>query len=154
MTRPRAVRAAAIAAAVVAFLAVSLVVAQWLAADGDERARVEELLRAQVRGDVRAMERALGGRCDDTFGACRKELAALAARFGRGEEADVEIVRLDSATAHALGAETGPTRVVWQPEGGLTTVQCVTVRRTGSFLTGPRVTLLRLSPPIGREASC
>jgi hypothetical protein len=77
----------------------------------------------------------------------------LAARAG----ADVEIVRYDSATSRALGAETGPTRVVWRLAGradSLPTVQCVTVRRTGTFLTGPRVRLLALSAPIDRETSC
>lgn len=43
-------RRVAIAAAVVLFLAVSLVVARWLQADADERAKVERLLREQVRG--------------------------------------------------------------------------------------------------------
>ena len=66
----------------------------------------------------------------------------------------LEIVRYDSTTAHALGAATGPTRVVWQLAGTLPTVQCVEIRRTGNALTGPGVTLLSLSAPIGREASC
>ena len=66
----------------------------------------------------------------------------------------MEIVRYDSQTAHALGAADGPTRVVWQREGLLPTVQCVGVRRTGTALTGPGVTLVSLSAPIEREASC
>jgi hypothetical protein len=150
VTRGRVARRAAIAVAVLAFAAVSLVVARWLAADSSERSKVERLLRAQVRGDAAAMAGELGD-CD---AACRARLRRLADRLGRGPRADLEIVRYDSPTAHALGAQTAPTRVVWQPAGGLTTVQCVLVRRTGSVLTGPRVTLLRLSEPIGREASC
>jgi hypothetical protein len=141
------VRAAAIGAAAVLFLAISLVVAAWLSADGDERAKVEDLLRAQLRGDVPAMQALL--RTQDAG-----ELAKLAVRFRRDRGADLEVVRYDSKTAHALGGETAPTRVVWQPEGGLTVVQCVLVRRTGSVLTGPSVTLLRLSEPIGREEPC
>jgi hypothetical protein len=141
-------RKVAIAAAVLAFLGVSTVVARWLSADGSERAKVERLLKAQGRGDGAAMARELEG-CD---AACRARLDALAARLkGPGV---VEIVRYDSHTAHALTSKTAPTRVVWQHKGELTVVQCVEVRRTGDVLTGPGVTLLRLSAPIGREAGC
>lgn len=150
MTRARLTRGGAIAAAVLLFVAVSLVVARWLAADGSERAKVEQLLRAQARGDAARMAKELSA-CD---AACEARTQKLAARFDRGADADIEIVRYDSRTSHTLGAKTAVTRVVWQPTGGLTTVQCVLVRRTGSVLTGPRVTLLRLSEPIGREEPC
>ena len=141
-------RRAAVAVAVFAFLAVSVVVARWLGADGVERDRVERLLEAQGRGDAAAMAREL----EDCDAACTARLGALARRLRapRG----IEIVRYDSKTSHALGSETAPTRVVWQPKGGLTVVQCVLVRRTGNALSGPAVTLLDLSGPIGREASC
>jgi hypothetical protein len=135
-----------IVAGIVAFLAVSLLLARFLAVDGVERSRIEALLAAQARGDAREMER-LVGRC---AGGCE----ALARRLrGRGETA-VEVVRLDSRTARTLGDRTAPTRVVWQLRGGLTTVQCVTVQRSGSVLEGRRVTLRALSAPIGREAPC
>jgi len=131
---------------VVAFLAVSVLLARFLQADNVERSRIEALLAAQARGDAREMER-LVGRC---AGGC----AALAGRLrGRGVT-DVEVVRLDSQTARTFGERTAPTRVVWQLRGGLTTVQCVTVQRTGSVIAGRRVTLRALSAPIGREASC
>jgi hypothetical protein len=142
------IRRLAIAAAVVVFVAVSAVVARWLVADGTERTRVERLLTAQVRGDSTAMAREVAG-CDAT---CRAELDRLAAKLrGPGE---LEIVRYDSPTARALGAETAPTRVVWRRPPGLPTVQCISVRRTGNVLTGPRVRLLALSAPIAREAPC
>lgn len=66
----------------------------------------------------------------------------------------VEIVRLDSETSHALGPRTGPTRVVWRRPGQLPVVQCVLVRRGGNALSGPSVTLLRISDPIPRLAGC
>lgn len=141
-------RRLAFVAAAVAFVAVSLVIARWLAADGSERARVERLLGAQARGDAAAMAAEIDG-CDD---ACRARARALARRL-RGP-GDLEIVRYDSATSHALGSTTGATRVVWRRSGTLPTVQCVTVRRTGSVLTGPRVRLLGLSEPIGLEDGC
>jgi hypothetical protein len=142
-------RRIAIAAAAAIFIALSVVVARWLQADNAERSRVHELLRAQARGDAGAMARAIDG-CDS---ACAGDLSALARRLGRGS-GDVEIVRYDSRTAHALGPETAPTRVVWAAKGGLPTVQCVLVRRTGTALSGPAVSLLRLSAPIGRQAGC
>lgn len=141
-------RRVAIAAAVVAFLGVSLIVGRWLQADNAERAKVERLLAAQSRGDATAMIDEISD-CD---AACADQLTRLAARL-RGD-GKVETVRYDSKTARALGAETAPTRVVWQRKGLLPTVQCVGVRRTGDALTGPDVTLVSLSAPIEREASC
>jgi hypothetical protein len=144
-------RRVALAAALLAFLAASLVIARWLSADGTERAKIEDVLEAQSRGDAAAMAEELE-RCG---AACRRALQRQAADLrGRG---DVEIVRYDSATSHAVGSERGFTRVVWRrtgPDDRLPTVQCFQVERTGTVLTGPRVTLLGLSAPIGREAGC
>jgi hypothetical protein len=146
MTRTR--RRVAIAVAVLAFLAASAVVTRWLQADNAERGKVERLLEAQGRGDAAAM----AAEIEDCDARCRGRLDGLAAELRtRGR---VEIVRYDSKTAHAVTATTGPTRVVWRAGSRLPTVQCVTVSRTGNALTGPRVTLLALSGPIGREASC
>jgi len=137
-----------IAVAVIAFLAVSVVVARWLSADTDERGQVVELLRAQARGDAGAMLRRL--ECRDP--ACIALVRANARRLrGRGE---LKIPLYQSGTAHALRSRTKPTRVVWFTPGRLTTVQCVLVRRTGNVFAGTSVSLLRLSAPIGRESSC
>jgi hypothetical protein len=141
-------RRIAVVAGALAFVAVALVVARWLQADNAERAKVQRLLEAQARGDAAAMARELE-RCDAT---CRGRMAALSASI-RGS-GDIEIVRYDSRTSHALGSQTGPTRVVWQRRGILPTVQCVTVRRRGGALTGPRVTLTALSAPVARDAGC
>jgi G:T/U-mismatch repair DNA glycosylase len=137
-----------IAVAVIAFLAVSALVARWLNDDTVERARVVELLRAQARGDAAAMLRVV--RCRDA--SCVAVVRADARRLrGRG---DVKIALYQSQTAHALRSRTKPTRVVWFTPGRLTTVQCVLVRRTGNVFAGVSVTLLRISAPIGRESSC
>ena len=141
-------RVVIVAVAVTAFLAVSVVVARWLSADTDERGQVVELLRAQARGDVAGMLRRL--QCRDP--ACVAVVRANARRLhGRGE---LKIALYQSGTAHALRSRTKPTRVVWFTPGRLTTVQCVLVKRTGNVLTGPSVSLLRLSAPTGREVSC
>ena len=131
-----------------AFLAASLLVGRWLTTDNVERAAVLALLRAQARGDAEAMVRALGCRDARCVALARANARRLRAR------GELEIARYDSDTARALGEQTGPTRVVWFLGEDLPTVQCVQVRRRGTPLTGPTVTLLRLSAPIGREAPC
>jgi hypothetical protein len=141
-------RRVALVTGALAFVAIALVVGRWLQADNVERAKVQRLLEAQGRGDGAAMARELEP-CD---AACREAVAGLAGRLRAPGE--VEIVRLDSATAHALTEQTGTTRVVWRAGDGLPTVQCVTVRRKGNALAGPRVTLTAVSAPIGREAGC
>jgi hypothetical protein len=138
-----------IAAAVIAFLAVSVIVSRWLSADTDERGQVVELLRAQARGDAPAMLRMLHA-CGDP--ACSAIVRANARRL-RGPGA-IKIALYQSQTAHALRSRTKPTRVVWFTRARLTTVQCVLVRRSGNVLAGVSVSLLRLSAPIGRESSC
>jgi hypothetical protein len=88
---------------------------------------------------------------------CRDDACVARVRANARElraPGDVTIVRIDSATSHALTSETGQTRVVWITPGRLTTVQCVLVERTGTPLSGQSVTLLDLSAPIGRQAAC
>jgi hypothetical protein len=141
-----------VVAALAAFLAVALLLARWLTTETRERDAVYALLRAQARGDARAMLE----RLDDTCARrarCRAEVAANAR--GRRRAGEVKILAYRSETAYALGEATGPTRVAWAViDRGLPVVQCVDVRRKGSVLAGRTVTLLRLSGPIGRESSC
>ncbi|HEX2086080.1 MAG TPA: hypothetical protein VHF89_10390 [Solirubrobacteraceae bacterium] len=142
-------RTVAAIAAIALFGAVSFLVARWLTTDGVERGKVERLLEAQGRGDVDGMVAEL----DRCFAPCRARMARLAKRLEQpGEE--LTIARYDSDTSRALGEERGPTRVVWFLGDDLPTVQCVEVLRRGNPLTGPTVTLLGLSAPIGREAPC
>jgi hypothetical protein len=139
----------AVLIAVMLFGAASFLVARWLSTDGVERAKIERLLEAQGRGDADAMAREI----DSCFSACRTRLERLARRLRKPEQ-KLRIARYDSDTSRALGEKTGPTRVVWFLGDDLPTVQCVEVQRKGNPLTGPSVTLLRLSAPIGREAPC
>lgn len=141
-------RLAAIALAVVAFLAVSALVARWLTTDNAERDQVTRLLRAQLRGDPRAMLDDLDG----CAAACADRVRANARRLRR--PGPLQIVAYDSATAHALRSRSGPTRVVWKTPSTLTVVQCVGVRRTGSALGGLTVRLQTLSAPRPRTAPC
>jgi hypothetical protein len=141
-------RSLLIAAAVIVFLAISVVVARWLNSDTVERGAITELLRAQARGDSKAMMRRLA--CRDA--ACQAIVRTNAQRLKAPGE--LKIALYQSGTWHALEAKTKQTRVVWFTPGKLTTVQCVLVRRTGNVLAGTAVSLLRLSAPIGRESSC
>ena len=139
---------ALIALGLLAFLAVSLLVARWLNTDSVERGAVVELLRAQARGDAGAMLEQL--RCRDA--ACRATAVRNARHLrARGE---LKVVLYQSGTTHALRSRTKPTRVVWITPGRLTTVQCLLVRRKGDAIAGLSVSLLRISAPIGRESSC
>ena len=142
-------RTAAAVLAVALFGAASFLVARWLSTDGVERGKVERLLEAQARGDADAMAREIE-RC---YAECQERLARLAQRL-RKPGRELRIARYDSDTSRALGRAEGPTRVVWFLGDDLPTVQCVLVRRRGNPLTGPTVTLLGLSAPIGREAPC
>jgi len=66
-----------------------------------------------------------------------------------------KIIAYDSKTAYALGAATGVTRVAWTiVDHGLPVVQCVLVHRGGSAISGRTVSLLRISAPIGNQATC
>ena len=138
-----------IVVAVVAFLGVSFVIARWLNNDTVERAKVTELLEAQIRGDPGEMLRRLED-CDDP--SCVALVRRNAQRLRA--EGELKIALYQSQTAHALGSRTRFTRVVWFTAERLTTVQCVLVRRKGNVFAGTTVSLLRVTAPIGREASC
>ena len=133
------------------FLALSVLVARYLSTETDERTAVISLVSAEARGDARGMlDRLDGCRADP---ACRAQTQRNAARLRR--PGAVKVFAYQSDTAYALGAASGPTRIAWGVVGhGLPVVQCVRVRREGNALTGRRVTLQRLSAPIGRESSC
>jgi len=139
-----------IAAAVVVFVAIAILLARWLSIENVERDKVVDLLNAQARGDTRAM-------LDQIDGCAQRPACVTAVRANAGRLKDpgkVDIVAYDSDTSHALGGATGPTRVVWKTPSRLPTVQCVEIRRTGNVLSGPSVTVTGLSQPIDREAPC
>ena len=145
-------RIALIAAGVLAFLAVSALVARWLSTESAERTAVLRLLEAQARGDAAGMLDRLAPSCRASA-ACRDLVRADARRLRR--PGTPKIIAYDSATAHALGSATGITRVAWTVVGrGLPVVQCVLVRREGTALTGRRISLLRIGAQIDGQADC
>lgn len=145
-------RASLLTASVLAFLAISLLLARWLSTEGRERTAIHRLLVAQARGDADGMLMQLAPTCR-ADARCRSTVIAGARRLDRG--GDPKILNLESQTAYALGAATGTTRVAWTVVGrGLPVVQCVRVRRGGSALAGRTVTLQSIGAPIGNESSC
>ncbi|MDP2712962.1 MAG: hypothetical protein Q8O56_17260 [Solirubrobacteraceae bacterium] len=144
-------RPAVIVVAVLVLLVASVFVARYLSNDTVERAKVTELLRAQIAGDASAMLARLED-CGDR--ACVRTVRDNAERLRR--DAELRIALYQSQTAHAVASRTKFTRVVWFPagSGSETTVQCVLVRRKVNVIAGTTVSLLRITAPIGRESSC
>jgi hypothetical protein len=138
-----------IAVGVVAFLAISILLARFLTTENRERDEVYALLRDQARGDAPAMLARLKG-CNAR---CRAAVSADARRLARS--GTVKIIAYDSSTSYALGGASGPTRVAWTiVDRQLPVVQCVQVQRTGNALTGRGINLLALSVPIDRQGTC
>jgi hypothetical protein len=146
----RGTRIALICVGVALFVAISGILARYLSAENVERDREAALLQAQVEGNVQGMLDQLTG-CRASA-SCVATVRSDAARLRR--PGGIKILSLTSSTNHSLTGSLGQTRLAWTVIGRLPEVQCVEVRRTGNFLTGISVALLRLSPPIGNTADC
>jgi hypothetical protein len=135
---------------VVLFGAISGILARYLSAENVERDNEGALLQAQVEGDVQGMlDRLTGCRASASCVATVRYDAAHLRRPGA-----IKVLSLTSSTNHSLTGSLGETRLAWTVIGRLPEVQCVLVRRSGNFLTGISVALLRLSAPIGDTADC
>jgi hypothetical protein len=148
LPRRRLVVVAAIA--MVLFLGLSVLLGRYLAVENTERDEVLAVLRAQARGDAGGVIQRISG-CA-THPGCVARATQNAASLRRG--GSVKILSLTSHTAYSLTGATAPTRVAWTVIGRLPVVQCVTVKRTGNFLTGVSVALLSVSKPISNEGDC
>jgi hypothetical protein len=147
----RARRIVLIVLALLLFIAISGLLAGFLAVEGVERDDLLALLRAQARGDAHAMLLRLDSSCNISP-ACVATTRADAATLRR--QGAVKILTLTSPTAYSLTGATGKSRVAWTVIGRLPVVQCVTVRRSGNPLTGISVALLAVSAPISNEGDC
>ena len=141
-----------IVVAVVVVVVGGFLLARYLTTENRERSAVLDLLKAQAAGDADKMLALLDPSCRANA-QCAATVRANAAKLKRA--GDPKIIAFDSKTAYALGSATGMTRVAWTViDKGLPVVQCVSVHRGGSAIAGRTVTLLRISAPIGNEASC
>jgi hypothetical protein len=145
-------RARWIVPAVVLFLLFSVELARYLSASGTERTAVFQLLQAQAAGDTKAMLERLDG-CD-AQPRCVAQVRRNAARLDSGGRP--KILLLQSGAAYKLKTTTGLSRVAWTALDvkSPTYVQCITVRKSWSFVHGARVSLRAIGPRIDNEASC
>lgn len=145
-------RRAAIAAAVLVFLALSFELARYLSAPGAERGDVFAVLKAEARGDSAGVLARLPACSADA--ACSNLVRTNVPRLRHAGH--VKILLLESGSAYTLSSKTAVTRVAWATlnPAGPTHVQCVTVHKRWNFLSGASTSLLRISAPIGLEASC
>ncbi len=141
-----------IALGVIAFLAISVGLARFLQTENVERDADLALIESQARGDMQGMLAKLSG-CSTRPG-CLAAVRSNVANPRLRRHGSVKILQLVSPTSYSLFGASGRTRVAWTVIGQLPVVQCVTVRRTGNFLTGIHVALTGLSTPIPNESDC
>jgi hypothetical protein len=149
--RRRALRAL-FAIGVVLVLLGGALLARFLSVENAERTDVVALLQAQARGDLAGMLAALDG-CRESA-SCVASARADASNQRLRRAGAIKILQLESPTAYSLSGASGRTRVAWTVIGALPVVQCVEVRRSGSFLAGVHVHLLAISVPISGEGRC
>ena len=141
-----------IALGVIVFVAISVLLARFLQIENVERDTEVALIQAQARGDANAMLGRLSG-CRQSS-SCVAAVEANVANPRLRRKGEVKILQLTSPTSYALFGASGRTRLAWTVIGTLPVVQCVTVRRTGNFLSGIHLQLTALSAPIPNEGDC
>jgi hypothetical protein len=146
----RAARIGVIAAAVVAFVLVSVVLGRVIGAGNSERNAVIDVVKAQSHGDARGAIGQIDG--------CRSRPVCVARvesnvkhLFSRDR---VRVLRIDGTTQFPVGAGGGVARIVWRAGNRLPIVQCVRLRRGGDPFSGFDVRVLALGAPIGRGSVC
>jgi hypothetical protein len=145
----RLIRIAVVAAVVVAFVVASALLARGLSAGATERKVLRDIVHAQARGDLPAVLAEL----DDCppGSACAARVRTTAARVRRS--GDVHVLNIDGATRLALAGGTHVARIAWKTDGTLPVAQCITVRRSGTLLSGFEVRALAVRT-IPRENAC
>jgi hypothetical protein len=126
------------------------VLARFLSTENAERDDELALVQAETAGDPLRMI--------DLQKGCRESSACIATAFANAGKlrrgGEVKILNQTSPTAYSLTGAEGTTRLAWTVIGKLPVVQCVRVRRSGNFLTGISVALLKIGEPIKNEADC
>lgn len=136
---------------VVAFLAVSALLARVFSAEGAERSAITALVAAEARGDAADVVARVHG-CHPGS-ACDARVRRVAGGLTR--PGHVVVLQLQPSTGFSLGSTTGIARVAWNTSGSaLPVVQCVLVRRAGDAIQGLDIQLLALSARIRSDADC
>jgi hypothetical protein len=139
-----------IAVGVLAFLAISALLARVFSANAAEQSAITTLVRHEARGDANAI-------VDDIVGcraaaSCRRRAAEIATALAH--PGAVSIIQLQASTNFSIANTLGTARVAWDVGSSLPIVQCVRVRRTGNAVSGLRVELLEVSPRISSDSAC
>ncbi|MBV9944977.1 MAG: hypothetical protein JO262_22820 [Solirubrobacterales bacterium] len=140
----------AIAVAILAFLAISALLARVLSANSAEQSAITALIRAEAQGTTGAIIDDIAG-CRATA-ACRRRATEVAATLQH--PGTVSIIQLQPSTSFSVAGTLGTARVAWNVAGSLPIVQCVRVRRAGNAISGLRVELLEISPRIKSDSAC
>jgi hypothetical protein len=136
---------------ILAFLAISSLLARVFSTDGAERTAITGLVQAEARGDQRGMASRLQS-CRASA-ACQSQVAQLSSTLRRA--GSVSILQLQPSTGFSLVGTTGVARVAWDVStNSLPVVQCVRVRRAGDAIHGLHVQLLAISGRIKSDADC
>jgi hypothetical protein len=135
---------------VVAFLAVSALLARVLSANSAERSAITSLVQVEARGERTAMTSLLDG-CNERPSCVMRVAENVAALTRPGA---VSILQLQPSTGFSVTSTTGTARVAWKVPSSLPIVQCVRVRRDGDALSGLRIQLLAISPRIKSDGEC
>jgi hypothetical protein len=143
-------RLALIGVGVIAFLAVSALLARAWSADGAERSAITTLLKAEARGDAAAMVARIQN-CGDSA-ACQARVHANVAALTR--PGAFSILQLEPSAGFSLSGTLGTARIAWKTASSLPIVQCVRVKRAGDVLSGLRIELLAISPRIKTDGNC
>ncbi|MGI8507091.1 MAG: hypothetical protein ACR2MK_09895 [Solirubrobacteraceae bacterium] len=139
-----------IALGLVVFLLASALLARALSVGGAEDAAITALVRAEARGNRRAVVSDISGCVGKA--ACQARATAVTAALKRA--GNVSIIQIQESAGFSLGATLGTARVAWLVGGSLPRVQCVRVRRSGNVLQGFRIELLAVSVRIRSDAGC
>ena len=140
----------AIVVALLAFLAISALLARVLSANSAEQSAITALVNAVARGDAGAIMDDIAG-CRATA-ACRLRATEVATTLRH--PGTVSIIQIQPSTSFSVAGTLGTARVAWNVGGSLPIVQCVRVRRTGNAISGLRVELLEISRRIKSDTAC
>jgi hypothetical protein len=139
-----------IAAGVIVFLAISALLARVFSADGDERAAIESLVRAEARGDQAAIRSMIDGCAASAACQARVAINAQTLRL----PGSIKILNLTPSSGFSLTGSTGTARVAWTAGGSLPIVQCIRVHRAGNVFSGLSIHLLTVSKRIKSDQDC
>ena len=135
----------------IAFIAISLGVGRMLAASGAERSQLEQVIRAEAKGDSAGLAALLPACGAGT--ACRAQVDEVIAKVGAPGQ-PLEILQIDGGTGSGAGSADGTARIAWHAGTRLPTVQCVKVHRSGDVISGFGIQIVSVSQPIAREGTC